>query len=116
MAAIGMGLLWAGYWLGLSGVSMLKGWNNSPWSLANPVKPATFTTQCYTGDGIIPTGDPSDSGSCGSGSGGSPGSGSPVGTLPAVGSTTKPTDGGCPPGFQLQNGNCVSLRTPAGLH
>jgi hypothetical protein len=116
MAAIGMGLLWGGYWLALSGISMVKGWNNSPWSLANPVKPAVWTTQCYTGQGVIPTGAASDSGSCGASGGGSPGSGSPVGTLPAVGATTAPTDGGCPPGFTLVNGNCVSQRTAAGLH
>jgi hypothetical protein len=68
MAAIGMGLLWAGYWLGVSGVSILKGWNNSPWGLANPVKVATWTTACYVGDGILPTGDPGDSGACPNGS------------------------------------------------
>lgn len=70
MAGIGIGLLWVGYWLGLSGVSLLKGWNNSPWSLANPVKLATFTTDCYVGSGIIPTGDPGDSGACGGSSSG----------------------------------------------
>lgn len=64
MAAIGIALLWGGYWLTLSGVSLVKGWNNSPLGLANPVKLATFTKQCYVGSGIIPTGDPADSGSC----------------------------------------------------
>jgi hypothetical protein len=65
MAAIGMALIWFGYWSGLSGVSMVKGWNNSPLALANPAKPATFTTACYTGSGVFPTGKESDSGSCG---------------------------------------------------
>jgi hypothetical protein len=72
VAAIGMGLLWGGYWLALSGISMIKGWNNSPWSLANPVKPAVWTTQCYTGPGVIPTGAASDSGPCGGSSGTTP--------------------------------------------
>jgi hypothetical protein len=62
-----MGLLWAGYWLGLSGISMIKGWNNNPFQLANPVKIPNWTTKCYTGPGIFPSGDPGDSGDCGSG-------------------------------------------------
>jgi hypothetical protein len=65
MAAIGMGLIWFGYWAGLTGVSMIKGWNNSPLQLANPVSVATFTTKCYVGAGVFPSGKPGDSGSCG---------------------------------------------------
>jgi hypothetical protein len=73
VAAIGMGLIWFGYWAGLSGVSLVKGWNNSPLGLANPVSMATFTTQCYTGSGIFPSGKSGDSGSCGGGSSASSG-------------------------------------------
>lgn len=70
MAAIGMGLLWFGYWAGLTGVSLVKGWNNSPLGLANPVKIAEFQTACYTGPGVFPTGHKSDNGACGGGSSG----------------------------------------------
>lgn len=65
MAAIGVGLVWFSYWWGLSGYSMIRGWNNSVLGLANPVKIATFTTKCYTGTGVFPSGDPADSGPCG---------------------------------------------------
>lgn len=69
MAAIGMGLLWGAYWATLTGVSLVKGYNNSPMGLANPVKVAQFNTACYTGGGIFPTGDPGDNGACGGGAG-----------------------------------------------
>jgi len=71
MAGIGVGLLWFSYWWGLSGFSLIKGYNNNPLRLANPVRLATWTTRCYTGTGIFPSGDPADSGTCGGkGSGG----------------------------------------------
>lgn len=71
MTAIGMGLLWAGYWLGLSGVSIVKGWNNNPWQLANPLAQVQWSTACYTGTGILPSGNSADSGPCSSSSGSS---------------------------------------------
>jgi hypothetical protein len=68
VTAIGGGLLWVAYWLGVSGVSMVKGWNNNPLQLANPLTVAAFTTKCYVGTGLIPTGKSGDSGACTSGS------------------------------------------------
>lgn len=64
MTAIGVGMLWLSWWLGLSGYSMIRGFNNSPLQMANPVNVPKFTTQCYTGSGVWPTGDPNDSGTC----------------------------------------------------
>lgn len=64
MAAVGVGLVWWAYWWGISGVSLVKGWNNNVVKLANPLTVATFTTQCYTGPGVWPTGASGDSGAC----------------------------------------------------
>lgn len=69
MAAIGVGLLWWGYWWGLAGVSLVKGWNNNVLQMANPLSSATFTKACYTGSGVWPTGKSGDSGACGNGGG-----------------------------------------------
>ena len=111
MTGIGVGLLWFAYWWGLSGYSLLRGYNNNPLQLANPVKLVTFTTQCYTGDGIFPSGDPGDSGSCGGG-----GSAKPPGT--ATGGGVKPVKGKCQPGFKIgPDGQCHRIPDPGtGAH
>jgi hypothetical protein len=65
MVAIGFLVVLGAYGLGLSGYSLIRGYNNQLGSLWNPVKTATWTTQCYTGTGVLPSGNPADSGSCG---------------------------------------------------
>ena len=105
MAAIGVGLVWWSYWWGLSGFSLIKGWNNNPWKMANPLKIATFTTRCYTGTAIFPSGEPGDSGSCGKSAGGF----SPDVIVPKIGS---PGHLHCPPGTVRQgspNGGWVCV-------
>lgn len=105
MSAIGVGLVWWSYWWGLGGYSFIQGWNNNLLALANPFKIATFTTECYTGSRVFPTGDPGDSGPCGSSSAKKH---TQVGVF-------KPGKGGkCPAGSKLnpKTGNCERLATP----
>jgi hypothetical protein len=68
MVAVGFLVVLGAYGVGLSGYSLIRGYNNALGSLWNPVKPAKWTTQCYTGTAVLPSGSSADSGPCGSGS------------------------------------------------
>jgi hypothetical protein len=54
MAAIGMGILWASYAIGLYGFSLVKGYENSFSGLINPLNPRPWSTAVYKGTGLFP--------------------------------------------------------------
>ena len=54
MVAIGFGLTLLGYWLGLSGFSLVKGYDNRPIDLINPFFHGTWSTTLYTGPSVFP--------------------------------------------------------------
>jgi hypothetical protein len=108
--ALGFGIIWVGYAVGMTGYCWVKGYDLS-------FREIVFPTGFYTGAWppakvtdptvLIPTG--SASSSSGGGGGG-----------PAVGSTTAPVAGKCPPGYTKVNNKCIALPiigpggTPAG--
>jgi hypothetical protein len=70
---IGMILLWAGYGIGTYGYVLIRGWNISPGEWFSPLSPYAWpagSPPCYTGSGILPSGDAADNGPCGSTSAG----------------------------------------------
>lgn len=54
MVAIGLLLLIGAYGGSLSGYSLIRGYCNNLGALWNPVHPAVWSTQVYTGTAIIP--------------------------------------------------------------
>jgi hypothetical protein len=56
MAAIGIALLVAAYGSGLTGYSLVRGYDMTLGSFWNPVHPGKWNTQLYTGQGVFPDG------------------------------------------------------------
>lgn len=56
MGAIGIALLLGGYGLGLTGYSLIRGYDMTPGSFWNPVHVGRWNTQLYTGPAVFPDG------------------------------------------------------------
>jgi hypothetical protein len=101
MVAIGIVLLLGAYGLGLTGYSLIRGYDMTVGSFWNPVHPGKWNTQLYTGAGVFPDGKTQ----------GKPGGGGsgPGGSTPIPGSAAvKPkTPGKCPPGYLWDGTKCL---------
>ena len=67
MVAIGFGLAVLGYWLGVAGFSLVKGYDNRPLDLINPFFHGQWSTSLYKGTAIFPGGAASTSQASGAG-------------------------------------------------
>jgi hypothetical protein len=56
MAAIGIALLLGGYGVGLTGYSLIRGYDMTLGSFWNPVHPGKWNTALYTGTSVFPDG------------------------------------------------------------
>ena len=61
MVAIGFGVVLLGYWLGLTGYSLVRGYDNRPVDLISPFFHGKWSTTLYTGTAIFPGGTSSAS-------------------------------------------------------
>jgi hypothetical protein len=100
MAAIGIVLLLGAYGLGLTGYSLVRGYDMTLSSFWNPVHPGRWNTAIYTGNGVFPDGKTQGR----PGDGGGPGGSTPIPGSAAV----KPrVPGKCPPGYLWDGTKCL---------
>lgn len=101
MAAIGIVLLLAAYGTGLTGYSLIRGYDMTLGSFWNPVHPGRWNTAIYTGTSVFPDGSTQTKPGAG---GGGPGGSTPIPGSAAV----KPrTPGKCPQGYLWDGSKCL---------
>lgn len=99
MVAIGIVLLLGAYGAGLTGYSLVRGYDMTLGSFWNPVHPGKWNTQLYTGSAVFPDGKTQ----------GKAAAGGPGGSTPIPGSVAvKPrVPGKCPPGYLWDGSKCL---------
>lgn len=103
MAALGIILLLGGYGLGLTGYSLIRGYDMTLGSFWNPVHIGTWNTQIYTGTAVFPDGKTQGTSSSKSGPGGST-------PIPGSAAVKPKTAGKCPQGYLWDPGSKTCLQ------
>lgn len=102
MAAIGIVLLLVSYGTGLTGYSLIRGYDMTVGSFWNPVHPGKWNTNIYTGTAVFPDGKTQAK----PGSGPGPGGSTPI---PGSAAVKPKTPGKCPPGYLWDPGSRTCL-------